>query len=231
MQKRTKHISFDLWGTLIKSNPQYKETRTEYFFNAFNKLSKTRDQIRAIFDEITQISNTVNETVGYHIGTLELYTMALYKLGYDLTNLTSRDIYAIYHKLEASFIKHHPVLWDDNTEKVLKELRGQGYTLSILSNTNFIMGTTLKKALQNLNIGSHFSFQIYSDSEGLSKPNAAIFDLMTRTAISMNKELDFSSIIHVGDTPKTDVEGAKKAGITSYLINTNDKTIKDVLML
>lgn len=40
MQK-FKHYSFDLWLTLIKSNPEFKLKRTIFFYDKFNRLKKS----------------------------------------------------------------------------------------------------------------------------------------------------------------------------------------------
>jgi len=61
----------------------------------------------------------------------------------------------------------------------------------------------------------------------MSKPNPAFFELMLQNIKRVNhpKQINLNNIIHVGDNPVTDVEGANAAGIKSMLINSNNQDL------
>lgn len=228
--KRYKHYSFDLWLTLIKSNPEFKLKRAEYFHQHFNRDNKSVSEIQAIIKDIDDMCNSVNEKVGYNIDAFEMYAMILHRLNYDFKHFQFRDLHSIYHSIEQIFFQYAPHSFDINTREVLGHLKRSGATVSILSNTGFIKGITLKKLLQEKFHGL-IDFQIYSDEVGMSKPSAHLFRNMINLVHAMRAHhpvLD-SDIIHVGDNPIADIQGATLAGIDSLLINSNGITIKNLI--
>lgn len=229
--KQYKHYSFDLWLTLIKSNPEFKRKRAEYFHSHFNRVNKTIEEIEIIIREIDIMCNWTNETIGGNIDAFEMYSMILHKLDYDLKPLSHRDIQSIYHTIETIFYNYPPVLYDNDTEDILNKLRQRGSTISILSNTGYIKGSTLRKLLFDMNISQLTSFYIYSDEVKCSKPDIKIFNWLTHFVNEFRKfdPILITDIVHVGDNPHADSYGAAQAGLDSILINSNGKTIKDIL--
>lgn len=231
--KQYKHYSFDFWQTLFKSNPAFKEERAQYFHDHFNPDKKTVQEIKKIFSEIDIMCNMVNEKVGSNIDGLEMYAMVLYRLNYDMALLQFRDLHAIYHMMNQIFEKNLPMPFDNDTISVLKELKNRGCTLSILSNTGFVKGVSLKIALTTLGMDRLFDFQIYSDEVGMSKPNEILFRHVLNAihARRIHNPITDHEIVHVGDNLQADIEGARKVGIDAILINRTipTQTIKDIL--
>lgn len=228
--KQYKHYSFDLWGTLIESNPAFKESRTEYFFDHFNREKMSHKEIDDIFRKVSEIHNTTAEVTGMGFSSSEMYTMVLHLLKYDMENLTLRDIHSIYLIMETLFIKHHPILFP-GTEFVLQKLHDHGATISLLSNTGYARGTTMRTILRILKIHHLFQFTVFSDEIGISKPNIAIFnDMFTQVAnLNVMREIYRQDIIHVGDSEKADIKGAQAAGIDAFKVNSDGATIKNLL--
>jgi FMN phosphatase YigB (HAD superfamily) len=77
----------------------------------------------------------------------------------------------------------------------------------------FLTGETLKKILFDMDI-KYASFYCFSDEVGFAKPDRRMYA---------------TSSCHVGDNILTDVNGPRKFGIPTYLINSNDKTISDAV--
>lgn len=226
-----KHYSFDLWLTLIKYNPEFKQKRAEYLYHHFNRNNIPLSEVSSIIREVDVMCNNSNEIVGKNIDAFEMYTMVLYRMGYNLSLLTYRDIQSVYHTIESIFFKYPPVLYSEETMDVLYKLKREGATLSILSNTGFIKGFTLKNVLVELGILQLFSFTLFSDEYGLSKPNNHFYLLLLNAVNKHNKHTPVkqNEILHVGDNEIADYKGAKDAGIDSLLINSNSKTIKHLL--
>jgi putative hydrolase of the HAD superfamily len=44
-----KHYSFDLWLTLIRSNPLFKQQRSRIFHQQYNTLGKPLEEVERIF--------------------------------------------------------------------------------------------------------------------------------------------------------------------------------------
>ena len=59
-----KHYSFDLWLTLIKSNPRFKQERTSYFYEKFNTKNKSIEEVALIFRQVDLMVNAINEKTG-----------------------------------------------------------------------------------------------------------------------------------------------------------------------
>jgi len=222
------HYSFDLWLTLIKSNPEFKTERTKIFHRDFNPCHKSIDEVAKVFRQVDLMCNAVNENTGKNIDSDEMYLMVISLINDNQLNVKDIDTGTLYHDMETLLFNYLPVLYSPVTIEVLDHLKNKsGGTFSLLSNTGFIKGVTLKKVLSELKIDQYFDFQLYSDEAGMSKPNPAFFELMLQNIKRVNhpKQINLNNIIHIGDNPVTDVEGANAAGIKSMLINSNDQDI------
>ena len=230
MNKKYKHYSFDLWGTLIKSNPKFKQVRAEYFAQNFNRNGLKIEEVAKVFENISLMCDAVDDVINIPIDAFQMYTIALQQLNYDISLLTQRDILAIYNVVETNFLRHHPVLFDENTENVLKQLKSSGATLSILSNTAYAKGHSIKKVLDKLGISQYFTFMLFSDEIRISKPNHVAFSALKDAVMHYRTftPIETSEIVHIGDNDRAD-GASKSAGIDSIIINSNSKRIKDLL--
>jgi putative hydrolase of the HAD superfamily len=222
------HYSFDLWLTLIKSNPEFKIQRAKVFHRDFNASNKSIDEVTKVFRQVDLMCNAVNENTGKNIDSEEMYLMVINLINDNRLNIRDVDTCKLYLDMEALLFNYLPVLYSPVTIEVLDHLKNKsGSTFSLLSNTGFIKGVTLKKVLSELKIDQYFDFQLYSDEAGMSKPNPAFFELMLQNIKRVNhpKQINLNNIIHVGDNPVTDIEGANAAGIKSMLINSNNEDI------
>ncbi|SHE85377.1 HAD family hydrolase [Pedobacter caeni] len=226
-----KHYSFDLWLTLIKSDPAFKTERTKYFQANFNSTKKTIEEVALIFRHVDLMVNAMNEKTGKNIDSDEMYLMVISIINNYSTAFQDIDLEGLYLEMEALLLKHMPLLYCSECIDVLSQLKESGLsTVSILSNTGFIKGVTLRKVLKHLNLDSLLDFQLYSDEFRLSKPNPQFFQLML-DHIDRKKHLqiDLKEIIHIGDNPIADVRGAEAIGINSLLINSNHLSISNLL--
>jgi putative hydrolase of the HAD superfamily len=227
--KRYKHYSFDLWLTLIKSNPEFKLQRAKYLYENYNPLNHTLEKVQSIIREVDIMCNHINEVTGKSIDAFEMYAMVLYKMGYG--NKHVGIIEKIYDHTIELFYYYPPTLYDNNTLEILQELKKAGSTISLTSNTGFIKGEELIKIFRNLGVMDLLSFTLFSDECNISKPDMWIFRSMCAKAYQLRGigQISYEDIIHIGDNPFADIKGAIAAGINAFQINSNDKTIKDLL--
>lgn len=226
------HYSFDLWLTLIKSNPNYKLERTRIFHRDFNPGRKSMEEVAKAFRVVDLMCNAVNERTGKNIDSDEMHLMVISLINDNQLDLKQIDTDKLYADMEVLVLNNLPLVYDDVTIGVLDRLKQKGgSTLSLLSNTGFIKGAILKKILAELKMDQYFDFQLYSDEVGMSKPNPALFNLMLQhiKQINKGKDITLDSIIHIGDNPKADIEGANAAGIKSLLINSNNQSILSLI--
>ncbi len=227
MIQTIKHCSIDLWYTLIKSNPVFKSKRAFYFYENINSKNKTLVEVEAVFRQVDLMCNAINEKTGKNICAEEMYSMVIYMLNDSMLHYGKAELANLYSKLEELFFQFSPVLFNEETLPTLQKIK-KDKTLSILCNTAFIKGNTLRMLLVKLDIEHFFSFQIYSDEVGLSKPNEAIFKLMIEEIDVLHNEILNNEILHIGDNAIADIAGANAMGVSSFQINTNDKIIANI---
>ncbi len=211
--KGFKHISFDLWLTLIKSNPEFKIKRNLLFKDYFeieSPIEKVSQQLR-YYDVVC---NTINERTGLNIDTNEIYLFILASLDVPIQGIQLSKLEGFYTESERLFLSYKPTLIYSNTKDYLKIIKSEGIGINILSNTGFIKGFTLKKLMAFYELEECFNFQIYSDECGFSKPNKKIFDLVHKEV----PHIDKSQILHVGDNEIADYKGALEYGFKAHLI-------------
>jgi putative hydrolase of the HAD superfamily len=227
-----KHYSFDLWLTLIKSNPAFKLERTRYFYDNFNATKKTIEEVGYIFRQVDLMVNAINEKTGKNIDAEEMYLTVISIINDFSTEFQDIDVDKLYDDMEKLLFNNMPLLYASESIDVLYKLKeADQSTISILSNTGFIKGKTLRKVLKHLELDSFIDFQLYSDEVRMSKPNLSFFQLMLDT-IDRNKHTDIvlNEIIHIGDNPLADIRGAEAVGINSLLINSNHLSISNLLL-
>ncbi len=97
-----------------------------------------------------------------------------------------------------------------DTSPALKALHARGLRLVCVSNWDI----SLSEVLERCGIGSSLDGIVTSASEGVRKPEPAIFEAALRLAGCAADEA-----LHVGDTPEEDVAGAAAAGIRAVLLD------------
>jgi putative hydrolase of the HAD superfamily len=97
-----------------------------------------------------------------------------------------------------------------DTAPALEQLREQGYSLGVISNS---IGT-MEEQLQRLGLARHFETVIDSAIVGVEKPHPEIFQIaLGRAGIAASEAL------FVGDTYSVDIGGAGLAGLAGILID------------
>lgn len=227
-----KHYSFDLWLTLIKSNPAFKDNRATYFHKNFNNTKKSLAEVIVIFRKVDLMCNSINEKSGRNIDSVEMYLMVISMINDYAVPIHDVDLDRLAVEMENLLFTYMPMIYSSETFYVLDYLKKRKEnTISILSNTGFIPGNLLRKVLKHLQIDVYFDFQIYSDEVGMSKPNQKLFELMVNKLVDIRRDrkVDLNNIIHIGDNLNADINGANSIGISSILINSNNLSITSII--
>ncbi|MEG0529114.1 MAG: HAD family hydrolase [Bacilli bacterium] len=210
------HFSFDLWMTIIKSNPEFKPKRTILFKEYFS-IDKSVEEIDKTIRYYDNLYNLISEKTGNHIEREEIFLLILNVLGKNVELINSEDIDDFFIKSDILFLENRPqIIWKE-IPSILEKITDLGKTANILSNTAFIHGNSLREVLKSLNLEQYFTFMIFSDEVGVSKPNIKIFEYLYENTQKI-KQLEKSKIIHVGDNIKADYEGALKFGFDAKLV-------------
>lgn len=100
---------------------------------------------------------------------------------------------------------------EEGVVAMLRQFTADGLTLGIVSNT-FIPGGVLDRHLRDLGLLELFPVRVYSCDVRYRKPHRRIFRLALQRA-----GLDAAATVFVGDTPRADIRGARRAGMTAIL--------------
>ncbi|MBW7676187.1 HAD family hydrolase [Chryseobacterium chendengshani] len=209
------HFSFDLWLTLIKSHPEFKAKRVE-LFTSFFSIDQPLDEITKTVKYYDDLCNTINEVIGGNVDTYEIYLLILNSLNVDLKQLNRDKLNEFYQKSEDLFLEYKPVVIFEDLHQFFDEIKNQGKTINILSNTGFIKGATMRKFLIEENLDQYIDFHIYSDELKISKPNPLVFQEVKNNL--KNQNLLMSQVLHIGDNAIADYKGAKDFGFNAHLL-------------
>ena len=210
------HISFDLWLTLIKSHPEFKDKRNQLFKDFFD-VPKNINEISKAIRHFDVFCNDTNQRTGLNFDTFEIYYLILDALEMNLDDISTQNMSVFYNECELLFLEYKPLLLVDDIENILKDLKNNNISINILSNTAFIKGRTLRKLLEFYGLTNYFDFQLYSDETGFSKPNPKMFELVLESA-NVIKPIKKIEILHVGDNVIADYNGAINFGFSAQLI-------------
>ena len=215
----------------MESNPDFKTERARYFHQYFNGTAKTIEQVAQTFRQVDLMCNAINEKTGKNIDADEMYLMVISMINNFDPSFAAIDIVALEKEMEQLLFNYLPLVYCGETKGMLERLKeADRSTVSILSNTGFIRGATLRKVLNELELGQYLDFQLYSDEENMSKPNPKFFQLMLdRIDRKKHSALELHEVVHIGDNPIADIHGANGLGIHSVLINSNHLTISCLL--
>jgi putative hydrolase of the HAD superfamily len=99
----------------------------------------------------------------------------------------------------------------DDAGDLLSWLAGIGLPLALITNG---ASDTQRQALRSLGIEQQFGAIVISGEVGMAKPDPVVFAI-AMDALGVRPE----HVWHVGDSPTTDVAGAKAAGLTAVWLN------------
>ncbi|MFH6995927.1 HAD family hydrolase [Flavobacterium sp. FlaQc-48] len=210
------HLSFDLWLTLIRSNPEFKQKRN-LLFKDFFEINAPIEKVTEVVRYYDVLCNNINEKTGLNLSTYEIYYLILGALEVDLSSNGVERLAEFYDQTEALFFNYKPELIFPEIKLQFEEIVEQGKSINILSNTGFIKGKSLRKLLSYYELTDSISFQIYSDEAGFSKPNKEIFQLVF-DQLNESKKVLKNEVLHIGDNSIADYNGAVNFGFEAHLL-------------
>ncbi|SNR87351.1 HAD family hydrolase [Flavobacterium sp. ov086] len=214
--KNYDHFSFDLWLTLIRSNPEFKRKRN-LLFKDFFEINASIEKVSEVVRYYDVLCNNINEKTGLNLSTYEIYYLILGALEVDLASNGLERLAAFYDETEALFFNNKPELIFPDIKLQFEEIVAEGKSINILSNTGFIKGKSLRKLISYYELADFISFQIYSDEVGFSKPNKEIFQLVF-DQVKESKKIEKSEVLHIGDNSIADYNGAINFGFEAHLL-------------
>lgn len=127
------------------------------------------------------------------------------------SSLSARRMEAIADVFERGILHHPPALLPGVVES-LEHLAGHA-SLALISDTAFSPGRILRELMERVGIARHFSAFVFSDETGVAKPHPEAF----RRAFQLLDVDETVDSVHIGDIERTDIVGAKGAGMKAVL--------------
>ncbi len=208
IKPRIRMVSFDIWRTLLLSNPEFHEKRTELIADYLQiPLAGLDDVIREVDDEI----DGMVDRSGIQYGLPERICAIAQR--YEIVIAPKDPIIARFDKAFGELIAAYPpLLTEDDLPDTFSYLVSNGLQLAVISNTGFIEGKHMRIALTERGLWYDLSFALFSNEVNIAKPNPRIF---MRLCEMSGREP--SSILHIGDNPVADYFGATDAGLQGLI--------------
>lgn len=228
-----KHISFDLWYTIIKSNPEFGNERNKAFYSFLNEFHPVEIcQIELAHKKVKKICDVMGEISGVGLTQYQLYCLFLEELLPNLKQLFLQNpsIIDILILINSSTLKKYPpLLISENEIHSTLNVLSKTCSLSVLSNTSFADSKDLNWVLDFYNLNQYFDFTIFSDEIGYFKPHSKCFHgtFYHKKCLAEVRE----QILHVGDNQYADIQGAEKAGMKALLFSPSNPNYEDIFTI
>ncbi len=214
-----KHISFDVWGTILHSNPNNNINRAIYLKENF-QLDHSISDIQKIVKDNGKSINELQESTGIQVGRLEIFERLFRKFN---LNLTDNSLLHVDEIFQQSFLDNPPQLIESVYADVITSLR-TSYNMSILSNTVYVKGENIQKVLDRYLGSALFDFTLYSDQLGYSKPHENVYRrLISQSGVASTE------IMHIGDSILCDINGPQKYKINTLQVHSNGRSLTSVI--
>jgi putative hydrolase of the HAD superfamily len=202
-------IFLDVGDTMIRAHPSWAAVYRAGLAEMGIEVDE-RDMERALLDETRAgawwtIEETwePSEQASYEL--IKRFDAAvLRRLGHD--ELTDE----VFRAIEAAFARRSAWYVFPDVVPAVEAMRRTGLRLCVIS--NFVWGGP--ELIHDLELARHFEALVISARIGFQKPNAGIF----RHALGVMK-VSPDRALHVGDSYRADVGGARRVGIRAVLID------------
>jgi putative hydrolase of the HAD superfamily len=212
-----KVVSFDVWGTLLRGNPDYKARRVACVAAA---LGTDPEATGRALDGADDALDDATLRTGMQYGVAERLAHAAGALGVPRPD--DAAFAALEARLADEFHRHPPTPTEPDLHATLARLRSAGLRLAVTSNTGFVPGREVHRALVRL--GLRVDHQVFSDEVGFAKPSPHVFARLV-TAAAYGR----AYIVHVGDNEWADVAGAARAGLGTLWYRPGHPTCDGIL--
>jgi putative hydrolase of the HAD superfamily len=211
-------VTLDLWETLIFDKPELDETRgrmrCEGIQHALERLGISValvDVERGYEESGSKLQEVWDKNV--EVSTLEQILLIVELGGGEVARIPTSP--EATQPLITGYVE--PILTlppplGEDVVSTLEDLRTLGSKIGLISNTGRGPGEALRRLLQNYGVMKYFDATTFSNEVGCRKPDPRIFK-QTVDELGM----DPSQVIHVGDNPVADFEGARLAGMKAVL--------------
>jgi len=202
-----KGVTFDFGETLALGDLDKEDFQNKLFLYLRNLgfsgrkslLSKARNRMLGILMNVRRHNREMRLE--------DLYQGMLFELGLHPERETIDYIHQLY-------IQSFKVELIAGVEKILEFLRDK-YNLAVISNA---MSDVPRQAIKRFGLEKYLDSIVISRDLGIRKPDPEIFKFTLK-----NLGIESNEAIHIGDSLKYDVQGAKNAGMKTIWLKRNNE--------
>lgn len=125
-------------------------------------------------------------------------------------NLSEKALAEVADIFSRGVLDHPPQLLP-GVREALEYLSGRA-RLALISDTAFSPGSVLRELMEQAGISHYFNAYVFSDETGVAKPHPDAFRRALEPFYAHPHEA-----VHIGDIERTDIRGAKQAGMKAIL--------------
>lgn len=214
-----KAVTFDLWNTLLVEK-KYTDRRLEILGEALTAEGRSFDP--AALSEAYRTAQQRHDKLWSR-------KHSHYPLSERLDDILAGADAALRPAAKATvmdrwgdtILENPPPLTEGAVETV--SAIAKRFRLGIISDTGITSGAKISELLGRYGILRHFTVRVWSDETGVSKPRREAFEAALK---GLNAEP--CEAMHVGDLLRTDVAGAKAAGMKGVWLNVHEPDAEGV---
>ena len=212
-------VTFDLWQTLLYDNRERGLARAELRLEGAQQALACRgerydlERIREAYWACAQRCREIREGL-LDITFREQVEIFIDNIDSGLVNRLDEDtIEEVAWAYSDSFFVHPPTVHAD-TATVLRNIKGMGLRIGLISNTGMTPGEAFRRFLDQHQLLHYFDAMTYSDEIKISKPAPRMFHL-TLESLGIAPH----QAAHVGDSVANDIVGANRCGLKTVWIS------------
>ncbi|MBI2872496.1 MAG: HAD family hydrolase [Chloroflexi bacterium] len=228
IQRRFSAVTLDLWQTLIFDRPEWGRARSQARVQgAMEALAQagesfSTEQVEAAY-RACQRAHQEMQAGGDDLAFDAQVRMFLKHLDPSLVSRLDGRVEADVARRYGHAIFVRPPELVPEAREVLSALRGRGYRLALVSNTGATPGVLFRQILTENRALGYFDVLTFSDEVGRCKPHPEMFQ---RTLAAL--QVEPQEAVHVGDSLRADVTGAKGVGMGAIWLRGPDASEPDV---
>ena len=203
-------VTFDFYNTLVKFWPPLEDIQQISCWKL--GLSVSKEAIRRGYAKADILFNRANEEEPLSLRSpesrLEFFSeyeqVILQTAGIPVTPGLARQIWQLAIAIPKEFAPF------EDTVPSLEALRARGYRLGVITNLRADLDSLIRRA----GLAEMLDFSVTSAQAGREKPHPPIFqEALKRAAVAPDE------VLHVGDQIRSDVAGARAAGMHAALLD------------
>ncbi len=203
-------VTFDFYNTLVKFWPPLEDIQQASCWKL--GLSVSKEAIRRGYAKADILFNQANEDEPLSFRSperrLEFFAeyeqLILQTAGVPVTADLARQIWQLAIAVPKEFAPF------EDTVPSLEALRSRGYRLGVITNLRADLDSLIRRA----GLAEMLDFSVTSAQAGKEKPHPPIFEEALKRA-----EVAPDEVLHVGDQIRSDVAGARAAGMHAALLD------------